>query len=169
MWPNDRAAVSKTVSAWVRFPPRAPTIGDGMSTAVTGNIYRHFKTGELYVVKDIVQHTERDERLVLYENISNRDQITWARPLEMFESTVEKDGKEVERFEFVASSPKDLKKKFEVTALHTSHYYAMVEADTAEEARDIADTRNLIDEDFWHENCDSWNWEISDVSEVEDE
>ncbi len=76
-----------------------------MATAIKGHIYKHFKTGDLYIVRDIARHTERDERLVLYECLSNRHQILWARPLEMFEEFVEKDGERVERFEHVGFLP----------------------------------------------------------------
>jgi hypothetical protein len=64
-------------------------------------IYRHYK-GNLYEVIDVAQHSETQEYLVVYKTLYG-DFSTWVRPLDMFQESVEKDGEQVARFEFVES------------------------------------------------------------------
>ena len=52
-------------------------------------IYRHFK-GDLYLVEDVVRHSETDEKLVLYRKLYD-DCSLWVRPLDMFLSEVDHD------------------------------------------------------------------------------
>lgn len=54
-----------------------------------GKIYRHFK-GNRYLVLCIAMHTETLEDMVIYQDVSDESKI-YARPLEMFQSKVEKD------------------------------------------------------------------------------
>ena len=63
--------------------------------AITGKNYRHYKGG-LYKVISIAVHTETDEVLVVYQGVDNNK--VWARPRDMFEDTVEIDGKIINRF-----------------------------------------------------------------------
>lgn len=53
----------------------------------TGDKFRHFK-GTVYTVLAIAKHTENEEELVVY---ADDDGNTWARPLKMFSSLVDKE------------------------------------------------------------------------------
>lgn len=59
-------------------------------------IYRHYK-GPLYEVLGGAQHSETEERLVVYRALYG-DYGLWVRPLAMFNETVEKDGRQQPRF-----------------------------------------------------------------------
>ena len=68
-------------------------------------IYKHYKTGNFYKVMGVGKHSESLEDLVFYEALyDNKLSKLWARPLKMFEESVEKDGKQIKRFEFVKES-----------------------------------------------------------------
>ena len=53
-----------------------------------GAVYRHFK-GIIVKIIAIAQHTERDEKLVIYEHVENH--TIWARPYDMFNSLVDRE------------------------------------------------------------------------------
>lgn len=59
--------------------------------------YRHFKGNE-YEVLAIATHSETLEKMVVYRALYGEGGI-WVRPLEMFEGTVERDGRVTRRFE----------------------------------------------------------------------
>ena len=64
--------------------------------------YRHFK-GMEYIVIGLAKHSETLEDLVVYEaQYDNPDGKLWVRPLNMFMETVERDGKVMQRFEYIA-------------------------------------------------------------------
>lgn len=63
--------------------------------AIIGKNYRHYKGG-LYKVISIAVHTETDEVLIIYQGVDGNK--VWARPRNMFEDTVEIDGKIINRF-----------------------------------------------------------------------
>ena len=61
--------------------------------------YRHYKGNE-YIVLGVARHSETDEELVVYRP-DYGEQGLWVRPKEMFRETVEVDGKQVPRFQFL--------------------------------------------------------------------
>ena len=58
--------------------------------------YRHFKGG-IYEIVCIAKNSETLEDTVIYRSLTEPDKI-WARPLSMWDETVERDGKEFDRF-----------------------------------------------------------------------
>ena len=69
--------------------------------------YRHFKGNE-YMVLAIAKHSETLEDFVVYEALyDNKVSKMWVRPLKMFTETVEKDGKMVNRFEYIGDQNVD--------------------------------------------------------------
>ena len=61
--------------------------------------YRHYKKKE-YELIDIVHHSETQEPLVLYRTMYG-DFDLWVRPLGMFFETIEVEGKNIARFEYI--------------------------------------------------------------------
>ena len=62
-------------------------------------IYKHYK-GNLYEVVDVAKHSETEEEHVVYRTLYG-DYSLWVRPLAMFIETVELDGQQIARFEYV--------------------------------------------------------------------
>ena len=62
-------------------------------------IYKHYK-GNLYEVIDVAKHSETEEEHVVYRTLYG-DYSLWVRPLAMFIETVELDGKQIARFEYI--------------------------------------------------------------------
>lgn len=73
-----------------------------MDPAIQPGIYRHFK-GNRYHVLGTATHSETGEVLVIYRALYG-EFGTWARPLSMFTETVERDGFQQPRFEFVEAA-----------------------------------------------------------------
>ncbi len=63
-------------------------------------IYQHFK-GNRYRVMALARHSETREEMVVYQALYGERGI-WVRPLAMFDETLERDGKTLKRFEFIA-------------------------------------------------------------------
>ena len=61
--------------------------------------YRHYKGNE-YIVLEVAKHSETLEEMVVYRQ-DYGEQGLWVRSKEMFLETVEVDGQEVPRFQFV--------------------------------------------------------------------
>lgn len=70
-----------------------------------GTIYQHFK-GNKYKILCIALNTETDKRMVIYQDITNKDRI-FARDYDMFISKVDRDKypdvKQIYRFEEIES------------------------------------------------------------------
>ena len=64
-------------------------------------IYRHYK-GNLYEVLMTAQHSETQERMVVYRALYG-EKGTWVRPYNMFVENVIIDGKEIKRFDYVGN------------------------------------------------------------------
>lgn len=74
-------------------------MSDKHSKTVSQGIYRHYK-GRLYQVLHTAQHSETEERLVVYRCLYGNYDV-WVRPLEMFIETVTVEGQTVPRFELI--------------------------------------------------------------------
>ncbi|MFC1721033.1 DUF1653 domain-containing protein [Patescibacteria group bacterium] len=61
--------------------------------------YKHYKGNE-YDVIGVAKHSETLEEVVIYRALYG-DGSTWVRPIEMFLETVEIEGKQVPRFEYI--------------------------------------------------------------------
>lgn len=70
-----------------------------------GTIYQHFK-GNKYKILCIALNTETDKRMVIYQDITNKDKI-FARDYDMFISKVDHDKypdvKQIYRFESITT------------------------------------------------------------------
>ncbi|MFT7007912.1 MAG: hypothetical protein ACJAXJ_002451 [Colwellia sp.] len=61
--------------------------------------YQHFK-GNYYQVLHLARHSETEETLVVYHPFGNKGDI-WVRPLTMFNETITREGKILQRFQFI--------------------------------------------------------------------
>jgi hypothetical protein len=61
--------------------------------------YRHYKGNE-YIVIGVACHSETGEEFVVYRP-DYGEQGLWVRPKEMFLETIELDGQQVPRFQFL--------------------------------------------------------------------
>lgn len=72
------------------------TYDEAVKTIIPGK-YRHFKGNE-YEVISIACHSETMEPMVVYRALYG-DHGIWVRPAEMWNETIERDGKTYQRFE----------------------------------------------------------------------
>jgi hypothetical protein len=70
--------------------------------ALKAGRYRHYK-GRDYEVFFVATHSETGEQLVVYRTLYG-DFDHWVRPLAMFTETVELEGQQVPRFQWVADA-----------------------------------------------------------------
>ncbi len=61
--------------------------------------YRHYK-GNDYLVIDVARHSETEEEMVVYRQ-DYGERGLWVRPQDMFLETVETEGQQVPRFQFI--------------------------------------------------------------------
>ena len=61
--------------------------------------YRHFKGNE-YEVIGVAKHSETLEPMVIYRALYGDGEL-WARPAEMWNDTVERDGRTLQRFTYI--------------------------------------------------------------------
>ena len=61
--------------------------------------YRHFKGNE-YEVIGLARHSETMEPMVVYRALYGERGL-WVRPAQMFGGTVERDGAELSRFQYI--------------------------------------------------------------------
>ena len=61
--------------------------------------YQHFK-GNYYQVLHLARHSETEDFFVVYHPFDNKDDI-WVRPLTMFNETITREGKVLQRFQFI--------------------------------------------------------------------
>ena len=75
-----------------------------MMSQLKPGLYRHYK-GKLYNVFFLSRHSETLEEFATYECLyENEMGRYWVRPLKMFLEMVEKDGKQVPRFEYIGDT-----------------------------------------------------------------
>ncbi len=70
-----------------------------MTEEIKKGRYRHFKGNE-YEVLDVATHSETLEKYVVYRALYGEKGL-WVRPAEMWNETVERDGKTFKRFELI--------------------------------------------------------------------
>ena len=74
-----------------------------MENIKPGSIFEHYK-GKKYKVHGMVRHSETLEEMVYYECLyENELGRMWVRPVELFTSTVEIDGRQLERFRYIGN------------------------------------------------------------------
>jgi hypothetical protein len=62
-------------------------------------LYKHYK-GNTYEVIGVAQHSEDESHLVVYRPTYGERGL-WVRPYDMFNETIEIDGKQVSRFKYI--------------------------------------------------------------------
>lgn len=66
--------------------------------------YRHFKGNE-YEVLEVAVHSETEEPMVVYRALYGEEKL-WVRPASMWNETIVRDGKTVQRFSYVEGAKK---------------------------------------------------------------
>jgi hypothetical protein len=81
----------------MRLAEKRGTVMEKRNLPVAGEFYRHFK-GNLYQIIGVAKHSETLEPMVVYRALYG-DGGVWMRPAEMWNETIERDGKNFLRFE----------------------------------------------------------------------
>lgn len=74
-----------------------------MEYDIKPGIYRHFKGNE-YEVLFLARHSETEEEMVVYRALYGEGGI-WVRPASMWNETVEREEKRLERFRYIGPVP----------------------------------------------------------------
>lgn len=69
--------------------------------SLIGKQFKHFKTGNVYMLICYTKDSETLEDMVSYQRVNSDDTTIWSRPFDMFFEKVEKNGKTVDRFELI--------------------------------------------------------------------
>lgn len=69
--------------------------------SLIGKKFKHYKTGNIYMLINYAKDSETLEDMVSYQRISGPDTTIWSRPFDMFFEKVEVNGELVDRFELV--------------------------------------------------------------------
>jgi len=77
-----------------------------LTLSIKPGVYRHYK-GNLYRVYQVARHSETCEELVVYRCLYG-DYDLWVRPLAMFTESVNLNGNDLPRFEWIAESEETL-------------------------------------------------------------
>jgi len=99
---NVSRTASQIAAGTFELSVTPPTSKSGVAQNNSGiqkGVYRHYKGNE-YRVIDIAKHSETLEDMVVYKALYG-DRETWVRPLSVWETPVDVDGKKVKRFEFL--------------------------------------------------------------------
>ena len=70
-----------------------------MENEIRPGRYRHFK-GKEYEVLYLARHSETEEEMVVYRALYGERGV-WVRPASMWNETIERDGKQYQRFTYI--------------------------------------------------------------------
>ncbi len=74
-------------------------------SAIKPGRYLHYK-GKQYLVLDVARHSETLEEMVVYRPLYG-DRGLWVRPAKMFTESVQVDGEQIPRFEYIGGELAD--------------------------------------------------------------
>ena len=77
-----------------------------MKEVFKNRIYKHFK-GDLYLVEDIIYHSETEEKMVAYRALYGDNKL-WCRPYDNFFEEVNRNG---QKYRFELQEVKSVKEK----------------------------------------------------------
>ncbi|MEK7557847.1 MAG: nucleotide exchange factor GrpE [Patescibacteria group bacterium] len=100
-------------------------------------IYRHYKNKD-YKVLFIAKNSESKQKMVVYQSLC--DEQIWVRPIDMFFSQVEVDGKKKPRFKFIREEEKNQ----ENVKFYPEHIDNKLNSCEDKYKRALADYQNLL-------------------------